>query len=66
MRCHGAHTLGSPDEAAVLVAKAVVEVDVCVDVLAILSAGTGSQDVALVDADGVVLAGVQEVRHGEG
>lgn len=49
----------------VIVTNAVVQVDLGIDVLAVLTGNSASEDVATVDADAGDLAGVVEVRHDE-
>lgn len=49
----------------VVVADARVQVDLSIDVLAVLTGNTASEDVTIVDADAGDLAGVVEVRHDE-
>ena len=49
----------------VLVADAGVQVDLSIDILAVLTGNSASEDVAMVDADAGDLAGVVEVRHDE-
>lgn len=49
----------------VVVSDARVQVDLGIDVLAVLTGNTAPEDVAIVDADAGDLAGVVEVRHDE-
>lgn len=49
----------------VIVANAGVQVDLSIDVLAVLTGNTASEDVTIVDPDARDLAGVVEVRHDE-
>lgn len=57
--------LASPCKVAVFVADARVQVDLRLDVLAILTGNAASEDVAIVDANAGDLAGVVEVGHVE-
>lgn len=56
-------TLSTPLEVSVGVANAAVEVDLGVNVLAILSSDTAAQETALVDVNALTLGSVVEVGH---